>query len=181
MKKHLLYTLTIFVLVPGIVYAQSDENVIKRRPDRPAQAEIQEIRQENRNKVAENHASRLERRFGFYYDRLSKIIVRFESRLVILDSAGKNTTDAKAKLALAKTKLEAAKVAGENAISQFRAITPAKFSEQKTEVKAARDLAKSARALFKDAHALLKDALKSLKTISKPALPAASPAVQNAL
>ena len=174
MKKYL--SLTIFIILCSLfvvqVQAESDENVTKRRPDRPAQAAIQEIRQENRSKVAENHANRLERRFGFYYDRLSKIIVRFEARLVILDNAGKNTADSKAKLALAKTKLEAAKVAGQEAGVQFRAIVPAKISEQKTELLAARDLATSARKLFQEAHQLLKDALKALKLISKPALPA---------
>ncbi len=179
MKKYL--SLTIFIILCSLfvvqVQAESDENVTKRRPDRPAQAAIQEIRQENRSKVAENHANRLERRFGFYYDRLSKIIVRFEARLVILDNAGKNTADSKAKLALAKTKLEAAKVAGQEAVVQFRAIDPAKFSEQKTEAFAARDLAVSARKLFQESHQLLKDALKSLKTISKPALPAAKEAL----
>lgn len=178
MKKNLILIFTlIFLANVEMVKAVSDENVTRRRPDRPAQAEIQEIRQETRNKVAENHANRLERRFGFYYDRLSQIIVRFESRLAILDNAGKNTTDSKAKLVLAKTQLSEAKVMGEVAVAAFRAIDPVKFSEQKTEIVAARDSAVSTRKLFQEAHQLLNDALKSLKLISKPALPAGEEAL----
>lgn len=181
MRKSSLFSLTLLLLYPFTlalpVQAESAENVTKRRPDHPAQAEIQEIRQENRSKVSENHARRLERRFGFYYDRLSKIIVRFEARLAILAKEGKSTADSKTKLGLAKTKLEEAKAAGAAAVAAFATIDPAKFGEQKTETVAARDLAVSARKLFQESHRLLKDALKALKLISKSALPASEEAL----
>lgn len=198
MKKYLLLVATALLLTPITVRAESDENVTRRRPDRPAQAEIQEIRQdrmedrqerreeiqdniqERRSNVAENHANRLERRFAFYYSRLGNIIMRFEKRLDILKADGKDITAVSIKLTEVKTKLESAKAKGAEAVAAFRAIDPAKFSEQKTEALAARDLANSARKLFVETHTLLKDALKSLKAISKPALPAASAAVQNA-
>lgn len=172
MKKYLFCALTAVLLMPGLAHAVSDENVTNRRPDRPARAEVQEIRQEIRSSVAQNHARRLTRRFQFYFDRLSKIITRFEARLAILDTAGKDTADAKAKLALVKTKLGEAKSKGDATITAFTAIDPAKFSEQKEAAFAARDLAVSARKLYQETLVLLKDALKALKVISRPALPA---------
>lgn len=194
MKKYVLLATTALLLFPSVAVAQSDENVTKRRPDRPAQVEIQEIRQdrmedrqeakdkmqETRSTVAENHANRLERRFAFYYARLSNIIMRFEKRLDILKADGKDIATVSAKLTEVKAKLESAKAKGVEAVAAFKAIDPARFSEQKTEALAARDLANSARKLFMETHTLLKDALKSLKAISKPALPAASAAVENA-
>ena len=183
MKKILTFALATLLFIPTLVHAESDENVTKRRPDRPAQVEIQEIkgtrmedRQENREEfkdkmqevrsnVAENHANRLERRFAFYYSRISNIITRFGKRLDILKADGKDISDASAKLGSAKSTLELAKAKGAEAVSAFKAIDPAKFSEQKTQVLTARDLANSARKLFLDSHTLLKDALTALKAI----------------
>ncbi|MBP9670542.1 hypothetical protein KBD75_04035 [Candidatus Woesebacteria bacterium] len=198
MKKYSLLLVAIALLItPLIVKAESDENVTRRRPDRPAQAEIQEIRQDRREErqenreevreqvqeirsnVAENHANRLERRFTFYYSRLLNIISRFEKRLDILKADGKDISTVSAKLTDVKSKLESAKVKGVEAVNAFKAIDPAKFSEQKAEALVARDLANEARKLFVETHTLIKDALKSLKTMSKPALPAASAAVNN--
>lgn len=176
MKKILVFAIILsplFSLLSSSVQAVSDENVTRRRPDRAV--EIQEIkqgRQEFRSNVAENHANRLERRFKFYFDRLSGIITRFQTRLDTLKAGGKDISTVQTRLDAAKTKLAEAKTKGEVAVTAFRAIDPAKFNEQKTEAKAARDLAQAARALFKEVHNLLKDALKSLKLISKPALPA---------
>ena len=182
MKKLFILALLIIFCAPSLVTA-SDENVTKRRPDRPAQAEIQEIRQDRmedrqekreevkekvqeiRSNVAENHANRLERRFAFYYSRLSNIITRFGKRLDILKADGKDISTTSAKLDSAKSTLELAKAKGTEAVSAFKAIDPVKFSEQKTQVLAARDLANSARKLFLDSHTLLKDALTALKAI----------------
>lgn len=183
MKKH-LYLSIFFVVLCSLftsqVRAESAENVTRRRPDRPVQAEIQEIRQERRSNVAENHANRLERRFAFYDSRLRNIITRFEKRLDILKADGKDITAVSAKLTEVKSKLESAKAKGVEAVAAFKAIDPAQFSEQKVESFAARDLAVATRKLYLEVHVLLKDALKALKVISKPALPAASVAVEQA-
>jgi len=184
MKKYTyLLIATALLFTPLVAHAESDENITRRRPDRPEQVEIQEIRQERmedrqekreevkekvqeiRSNVAENHANRLERRFAFYYSRLSNIITRFEKRLDILKADGKDVSAISAKLTEVKTKLESAKAKGVEAVAAFKAIDPDKFSEQKSEAMAARDLANSARKLFVDTHTLLKDALKSLKVI----------------
>lgn len=141
--------------------------------------EIQTARQEFRSDVAENHAARLERRFGLYSTRFTGIFTRFQSRIDILKNEGKDTALVQTKLDAAKLKLDEAETKGKEAVAAFRAIDPAKFEEQKEKAFAARDLAVSARKLFVDTHNLLKDALKELKNISKPALPAASAAVRN--
>lgn len=122
-----------------------------------------ENRQEMRSMVAENHANRLERRFKFYYDRLSGIAARLQNRLDTLKSNGKDTASALAKLTEAKTKLESAKTLGAQSVAAFRAIDPAKFEEQKTEAKAARDLANQARVAFKESLVLFKNVLKEVK------------------
>lgn len=173
MYKLLLVALTILVLSPTSILAVSDENVTKRRPDKPEAAQIQEIRQERvenrqerRDNIAQNHADRLSKRFSAYYSRLGGIMTRFQARIDLLKKAGKDTSSTQAKLDLAKAKLEEAKTKGEAAIAAFKAIDPAKFSEQKTQAIAARDLATDARQLFADTNVLIKDALKSLKTIS---------------
>ncbi len=181
MKKSFLFALTAILLVPTVVFAQSDENVTKRRPDRPAAIEIQEIRDTQRANVAELHATRLEKRFKFYYSRLNNIMMRFQTRLDLLSKGGKSTATSQTQLNSAKAKLEDAKLKGEATVKAFREIDPAKLSVQKTEILAATSLATEARKLFQDVLDLLKLALKELKTISKPALPAASSAVQNTL
>jgi hypothetical protein len=187
MNKFIFFTLALVVIFPTIVKAESDENITKRRPDKPVAVQVQEIRQDAKttretimSKVFENHANRLTKRFGFYYKRFTNIITRFEARLAILKEDGKDITKTQVKLDLAKAKLEEAKKAGDLAIAAFKALDPSQFTELKTERLAARDLANAARKLYLDTFTLLKEALKELKTISKPALPAASAAVQNA-
>jgi len=180
MKKIILLALTVLLLTPSLVLAVSDENVTKRRPDTETRLEVQEIRQERqmiRSNVAENHATRLEKRFTSYFTRFTGIIARFQARLDLLTKEGKNIDSVQTKLTAVSAKLTLAQAKGVEAVKAFRAIDPAKFAEQKTELLAARDLAVSARKLFEETHTLLKDALKALKVISKPALPAASAAV----
>ncbi|MFH1244154.1 MAG: hypothetical protein V1487_01060 [bacterium] len=168
MKKILFVILLIGLVTPLQVHA---EGLREQR---------RELVGEFRSKVAENHANRLEKRFTFYYERMEKIIARFQTRLDTLKGQGKDTAPTQAELNGAMAQLVLAKSKGEAAIAAFRALDPTKFQEQKIERLAARDLAKEARGLFLETHQLLKEALKSLKTISKPALPAASVAVESA-
>lgn len=122
-----------------------------------------ENRQEVRSVVAENHANRLERRFNYYYKRLSGIATRLQTRLNTMSSEGKDVSAAQSKLLDAKNKLESAKTSGAQAVSAFRALDPATFAEQKAEALAARDLANQARTAFKETLALLKVVLKEVK------------------
>ncbi len=193
--------LTVFILLtlftPLCVYATdgSVEPSPQRRKDSSRPLEVQEIKdgrqnlreqaqnqlQTLRSSVAQNHANRLERRFKFYFERLTNIITRFQTRLDTLKNKGTDVSTIQVKLDAAKTQLASAKSLGEQAVADFRAIDPAKFSEQKAQAQAARDQAMQARGAFLEVHKLLKDALKLLKTISKPALPAASSAVEQSL
>lgn len=134
------------------------ETAIENKTER-AQA-----RQETRSDVAAKHATRLEQRFAGYYKRLSAILLKLQTRVDAITD--KDTTTAKAKLSQAKTKLEEAKVLGEKAVSLFKAIDPAKWSEQKSQAVTARDTAKAAHKAFKEAHALMVEAIKSLRSIN---------------
>lgn len=163
------------------VYAEDSDNVTRRRPDHDeAKAAIQEVRsdrqenrmdrqesrQEARSQIAENHAKRLENRFMLYQKRLGSIIERFQLRLDKLKADGQDISNVQSTLTSAKSKLAEAKTKGEGAVSAFRALDPAKFSEQKAELLAARDLALQARKLFLEVHQLIKSALVELKSKS---------------
>lgn len=179
-KLFLILTLLIIATVP--VRAETSRELRETRRE-----EIQEIRTERleereqiRTKVAENHASRLERRFSLYYKRLENIVERFQKRLDYLKTQNKDVASIQTKLDSIKTKLNGAKVAGDEAVAAFQAIDPGTWEVQKPKLLAAKDLANEARELYKEVHTLLKAALRELKQISKPALPASSAAVMQA-
>ena len=125
-------------------------------------AERVENRQQRRSDIAENHALRLEKRFGSYYTRLSAIVTKIQARIDA--STTKNTTEAQSKLTEAKTRLEQAKVSADSAIAQFKAIDPTKWEEQKEKAKLARDEANKARQGFIDTLKLLNESVKLLKS-----------------
>lgn len=126
---------------------------------------IQEKRQEVRAKVAEVHANRLEKRFSFYYRRLSGLATKIENRLGIMAGNGKDVAAAQAKVDEAQVKLEEAKAAGDEAIAQFRAIDPDKYEAQRALALQARDMANEARSAFKAVWQLLKDAVALAKEV----------------
>lgn len=197
MKKTLYIAFSSLLLILSsftVVSATESENVTRRRPDRDeAKAAIQEVRterqesredrqgdrQEVRSHVAENHATRLENSFLRYQKRFANILDRFQKRLDILKTNGKDTAKVQGLVDSAKAKLTDAKAKGDGAVAAFRAIDPAKFSEQKTQLLAARDLALQAHKLYLELHQLLKTALIELKTISQ-AQPTSSASVQKA-
>lgn len=119
-------------------------------------------RETKRSDVAGKHADRLEEHFANYYTRLNMIMGKIQTRIDATTT--KDTAAAKAKLVEAKAKLEEAKTLGASSVAQFRAIDPAKWSEQKSKAEAARDTANKARESFKSTLALMVESIKSLKS-----------------
>lgn len=161
MHKSLIIVLFLIFLSFGSATAEEPRRMEVQKITR----EIKETRQETRSTVAELHSKRLTQRFGFYTTRLSGIIRRFEARLEVLKGEGKDVSAVQDKLDEAKLKLDEATTKGQEAVAGFDAIDPARFSEQRSEAFAARDLATAARKLFQEVHALLKEALRLLKVI----------------
>lgn len=137
--------------------------------------QLQVSRQEWRSTVAQNHALRLENRFGRYGNRLNNIVERLQTWLNTLKSEGKDVSTAQAKLDEAKTKLASAKTLGLDAVAKFKAIDPAKYEEQRDQALAARDVAQQARLAFMDALKLIKQVRDSLKGLRPSASPTVSP------
>ncbi len=136
-----------------------EEQVENRQENRE---ERQENRQEKRTIRFEDHGTRLEARFTAYYTRLNNIITKVQARIDA--STDKDTTTAQSKLTEAKNTLAEAKSLADSAISQFKAIDPAKWEEQKEAAKAARDTANKARQSFLDTLKLINDSVKLLKS-----------------
>lgn len=143
---------------------QRQENREARKAEIIENVEVrQENRQERRDDFAQRHATRLSNRFGFYYDRLSTIMSKIETRFANLSEDGKDMSAAQAKLAEAKTALSSAKSYSDQAIAGFEAIVPAEYESQRTQALAARDLANNAREQFKLAVSLMKEAVQLAK------------------
>ncbi len=119
-----------------------------------------------RQKVAENHARRLEKRFDHYTERFEAIIARLNERIAQLETDGKDMADAKEKLAQAKDTLSTAKVRAAQAIEAFKAIEPGKYEEQKDDLLQAREYANQAVAKFKETFRLLRETIKLIKEVA---------------
>lgn len=133
------------------------------------QEDRQEVRQQVQSQVqvmrsdaARLHANRLNNRFQFYYQRLMGIVARIQARIDEGVNSGKDESTAQATLDSAKAKLAEAKQLGDQSVSSFEAIDPAKFSEQRDDALAARDVANQSREAFKLALSLLKQANKEV-------------------
>lgn len=120
---------------------------------------------ERRSKIIEAHSERLQNRFiDKYYVHLSNFIVRIQKRLDTMKTNGKDVTAAQAKLDLAKSELESAKIKSQSSIAAFKAIdTSSDNNKQREEAFAARDTANGARESFRKVWALLLEAIKLAK------------------
>lgn len=97
---------------------QQRQQAIERQ--QAARQEMQDRQQLARDRMAQLHADRLERRFGFYYLRLGNIIERLQSRLDSMSAEGTNVEDAQEALDSASDKLDEAYELAQQAISQFQ-------------------------------------------------------------
>lgn len=126
---------------------------------------IQEKRQEVRAHVAEVHAKRLEKRFEVYGKRLESIIERLQARIDILQTNGKDTTAAQAKLDEAESALTQAKTKANSAVSTFESVDPDQYEAQRSLALQAADIAKEAREDFQEVQSLLKEVVALLKAL----------------
>lgn len=115
--------------------------------------QIQQMEQV-RTSIAARHATRLEWRYQFYYQRLSAIMAKIQARLEAIAH-----TEAQAKLTEAKAVLEEAKVLGERAVKQLGEIDPERYAEQRSMALGAGELANQAREKFREAVRLMREAV----------------------
>ncbi|MEO8581563.1 MAG: hypothetical protein ABI425_03175 [Patescibacteria group bacterium] len=122
-------------------------------------------RQERRTDMAQKHAGNLETRFNEMYKRLSTLASKIQTRINAVKAEGKDTAAAQTKLDAAKASLESAKSLGQEAITAFKGIDPAKYDEQRSKALAAKDKAEQARKAFMTALQDMKDAVAALKAL----------------
>ncbi len=182
--------LTLFVITAASSFAQenSDDQTTQRRKERDemilqrsenAQNRVQkinekiqkgqEVRQERRANIAQNHAERLSNRFGFYSQRLVNLIVKIKSRLEAMAADGKDVTEALNKINEAQEALDNAKLLGEKAVAEFSAIDPENYESQRDQALAAKEIADQAREEFKNAVTLMRESIKLAKDSIKEA------------
>ena len=182
--------LTLFVITAASSFAQenSDDQTTQRRKERDemilqrsenAQNRVQkinekiqkgqEVRQERRANIAQNHAERLSNRFGFYSQRLVNLIVKIKSSLEAMAADGKDVTEALNKINEAQEALDNAKLLGEKAVAEFSAIDPENYESQRDQALAAKEIADQAREEFKNAVTLMRESIKLAKDSIKEA------------
>lgn len=127
------------------------------------QTNISDRKAELRCQVAQVHQRRLDRRFGFYYARLSKMIDKVQGWIDRLTDDGKDLSDAQTKLDESSSKLDDAKEAADASIDGFGRIDELNCEGQRDQALEARDYAQAARSLFKEALQLMKEAFRLVK------------------
>lgn len=130
----------------------------------PQQENVHAQQQENLGRVAQVHGNRLRKRFNVYHNRLAKIIEKLEDRIAVTKEQGRDTTDAEAKVAQAKTQLEQARTQSESSVEAFLNVETADYATQREQAHQARDIAKQARQDYLETLALLKEAVQLLRT-----------------
>lgn len=178
MKKILVLASVLLSLSVSSVFAEEDDSLNSNLKDRirvrienvreevkERKLEQKEIREENREQRSANHADRLTKRFGMYYERLNKIILKIQERIDNLDDQGKNMALSQEKLNLAKGMLAEAKENGDQAINLFNSIEADSYELQRETALKARDLAKQATKAYIDSHKLVKETVKIVKSV----------------
>lgn len=128
---------------------QTQDNTVKQTEQ--SQEQAQDKMQQNRNNIAAVHAFRLEKRFTFYYQRLTKIAEKIETRLQLLADEDIDVTSAQQSLANTLLLLEQAMEQSNIAIANFKSIDPTQYQTQRQLALQARDEAIKARQLFNQA------------------------------
>lgn len=139
--------------------------------------QIQEGSLEAMAKVGRLHATSLQRRGTFYYQRLLGIHTRLGALLTQAETNYGSTpfTSARTLWNSAKTKLDAAKTELDQAVSDLATVEGDDLEAQRQQVFAGRDQAKLSLNLFRQTNSLLKDTLLAYKKALKTVKPSPSP------
>ncbi len=126
--------------------------------DNQARIQIQQIddpgsqpteqRVQAQQRVTAIHANRLQRRFNFYYQRLTKIADKIEARFDLLEAEGVDMTEARDGFSNAMLLLEEAIEKANGAVAKFEEVDPEQYQAQRQIALAARDEALQARQQF---------------------------------
>lgn len=176
MFKKTVLSFAVFVLFTALVTSsmsvQAKESFTQNRGDekkaevktniQEKKTEIQENVQAKKENVASNHADRLEKRFALYTKRLTSLADKIQTRIDKREQEGKKNGDAQLKVDTARKQLVLATELGAEAVKMFRAIEPAKYTEQRDQAIKARDKAKEARKAFVETHRLLREAIQEM-------------------
>ena len=128
---------------------------------------IQLQRQEVRSTVAQIHSKRLEMRFDFYYERLSNVSKKLETKLTLLEEAGVDTSTASGSLKIADEKLATAKKLADDTTQSFNQIVENDYQVQKQQSQQSQTLAKQAKVAFQTVVGVLKDVVDSAKELEE--------------
>lgn len=177
----ILLTLSLVNAYPNYAKADNDDQTQEEIEDSATsvpgkKGKVAEKRKEVRNQIKEKglefrtnaaqaHAKRLERRFGFYYRRLTKIADKVQSRIAKTEAKheGLDLSAATARLEIARTTLEDARAEGEAAVVAFNEVEPTTPKELQQAAKKALNAAKTTREAFMEAASLLKQSVKLIK------------------
>ena len=168
MKKNLIGLIFLLSLAISTTQILAVENEVAPRADgSPGQNETQTVdqvanplaQQPASNKIAANHAQRLQTRFEFYYQRLQQISEKIQARLQTMATNGLNVTAAQTKLQTAIQLLKQAKNNGAEAVEQFEAIDPTQYQAQRQMALQAGEAAQTAHNQFRTARQVMLEAV----------------------
>ncbi len=144
--------------------SESEEYKIQiQQQTQETQDQAEQQRQQVKNRFVERIGLQLERRYEFYYQRLSKLADKLEALIANLEEQGNDLTEAKKQLGAAHTTLEQANATGLEAVDEFDQVDPENYQEQRNLALAARDVALEARNFFQESLSLLKDVVSLIR------------------
>lgn len=132
---------------PGQAQKKAEQARDGTLPDQETAQQTQKQTQA-RAQMLNQHAMRIQKRYTFYYQRLTSISEKIETRLEKLAEEGKDVTQGQERLADALKLLEQAMEKAETAQEGFNNVEPEDYQAQRRIALQARDDALQAQALF---------------------------------
>ena len=114
--------------------------------------------------IIARHRARLNLRYRFYYQRLSRLADKLDQIISGFEQAGYDLEEARQQLGAARTTLEQANAAGNEAVNEFSQIDTDNYQQQRQLALAARDVALESRKLYQETLDLLKETAQIIRT-----------------